>query len=200
MSDQFLLPGLEPPPKLTDRLFFAVMPDQHAIARITQLTRLLSRDHGLHGKPIDLIRLHVTLLFLGDYAGLPKDLLTVANQVATATESPAFTARFDRAVSFAGRERHRPLVLLGEEQTHNKGEVGLLSLHRAILAAAQKSRCLLTRLPAFKPHVTLLYDAVAVPETAIEPIEWQVREFVLLRSHIGRGGSYEVLGRWPLRQ
>ncbi|MGC3980640.1 MAG: RNA 2',3'-cyclic phosphodiesterase [Steroidobacteraceae bacterium] len=193
MSDQFMLPGLEPPPKITDRLFFAVMPDEQAIARITQLTRQLSRDHGLQGRPIDVSRLHITLLFLGDHPGLSKTLLTAANQAAAAIQQPVFATRFNRVVSFAGSKDHRPLVLLGEE------DHALPQLHKTLLTSVQKQGITLPRTSAFKPHLTLLYDGVGVPETEIEPIEWQVREFVLLHSHIGRGGTYEVLGRWSLQ-
>ena len=50
----------------------------------------------------------------------------------------------------------------------------------------------------FTPHITLSYDKHEVEEEAlIAPIKWTVREFVLIKSFIGKG-RYEVLGRWPL--
>lgn len=194
MSEQFLLPGLEPPPVPTDRLFFAVVPDAAAVERITQLTRRISREHALHGKPIDTARLHITLLFLGDHAGLPDGVVAIAKQVAAMIKQPSFTAHFDHVMSFSGNPNHRPLVLLSDE-----GAAGLLNLYQALLTGLRGySHLPSTRTANFTPHVTLLYDRVSVPKVAIEPIEWQVRDFVLLHSRIGRGGSYEVLGRWPL--
>jgi 2'-5' RNA ligase len=50
----------------------------------------------------------------------------------------------------------------------------------------------------FTPHVTLLYDDRMVPEQAVEPISWRVREFVLTHSLLGKTQHVE-LGRWPLR-
>ena len=53
---------------------------------------------------------------------------------------------------------------------------------------------------AFTPHVTLLRKAqcVALPEP-MPPIEWQVEDFVLVRSTVSRDGSrYRCIGRWRL--
>ena len=50
----------------------------------------------------------------------------------------------------------------------------------------------------FAAHVTLARRiSAAVGREAIEPIRWQVREFVLVASDTGRG-TYEVGKRWEL--
>ena len=49
----------------------------------------------------------------------------------------------------------------------------------------------------FTPHVTLLRDRHRVPEQRIEPIEWTVRELVLVHSLIGRP-AHRHLARWSL--
>jgi 2'-5' RNA ligase len=51
----------------------------------------------------------------------------------------------------------------------------------------------------FTPHMTMTYDRHVVAEHVIEPIRWRAREFVLIRSHVGKG-IYDVLGRWPLTE
>lgn len=49
---QASFPGFEPEPELTDRIFFAVMPDRVAIAGINLLTTELKGRHGMRGRPI----------------------------------------------------------------------------------------------------------------------------------------------------
>lgn len=49
----------------------------------------------------------------------------------------------------------------------------------------------------FTPHVILLRDNYRVPEQRIEPIEWTVREVVLVHSLLGRT-THRHLARWSL--
>jgi 2'-5' RNA ligase len=67
MSEQASLFDFEPPPKNTDRLFFAVMPDQHAITAIRALAAELKAQHGMTGRLINDLKLHATLCVLGDF-------------------------------------------------------------------------------------------------------------------------------------
>ncbi len=52
----------------------------------------------------------------------------------------------------------------------------------------------------FNPHVTLVRKAQCAPLPDSTPgIEWEVEDFVLVRSTRMPGGSrYETIGRWPL--
>ncbi len=50
----------------------------------------------------------------------------------------------------------------------------------------------------FKPHVTLLRDTLRVAPAKIAPVSWQVRDFVLVHSLLGRT-THIHLGRWDLR-
>jgi 2'-5' RNA ligase len=52
----------------------------------------------------------------------------------------------------------------------------------------------------FTPHATLVRKAQCAPLPDSAPsIEWQVEDFVLVRSTLGPDGSrYEIIGRWPL--
>jgi 2'-5' RNA ligase len=79
MSVQLSLPGFEPPPRLTDRLFFAIFPDPPTAGHIAQLARRLRREHALKGRPLATQRFHVTLHYLGNYAGLPQDIVAQAS-------------------------------------------------------------------------------------------------------------------------
>lgn len=101
--------------------------------------------------------------------------------------------RLDRACSFAGPPRKRPFVLLGD------GGLGQLHTLRDLLGEAMTAQGLGPFVGArFTPHVTLLYDDLRVPETAIEPIEWVAQEFVLVDSLLGQT-RHVPLGRWPLK-
>lgn len=52
----------------------------------------------------------------------------------------------------------------------------------------------------FNPHVTLVRKAQCAPLPDSTPkIQWQVEDFVLVRSAPASDGSrYEIIGRWPL--
>ena len=52
---------------------------------------------------------------------------------------------------------------------------------------------------AFNPHMTLSYDFANTPEQTIEPIDWTIREFVLIESLLGKRKHLER-GCWPLRR
>ena len=195
MADQILLPGFEPAPEPTDRLFFAVLPDPAVYQQIKLLTGGLRSTHGLTAHPVRSTRLHVSLHDLGDHAGMPGRLVEHACRAAASVAVAPFTLLFDGAMSFASRSRvsgGSPLVLCGDE-----GVVGLLGLHRALAEALARAGVRMKPGSA-TPHLTLLYDAKMVAQQVIEPVEWRVRDFVLLHSHIGKQQAYNVVGRWAL--
>jgi 2'-5' RNA ligase len=192
MPEQSSLPGFDPAPKPTDRLFFAIFPDAEAAARIAALARQLQLAHGLKGQPLQTARLHVTLHHLGDFAGVPPDTVARACDAALAVAMPPFDVSFDRAASFR-KPRNCPFVLQGSEG------VAAVTAFQQALGAAMKNVGLARSVESrFTPHVTLLYDDRCVAEQAIEPVAWTAREFVLVHSLIGRS-LHVPLGRWPLR-
>jgi 2'-5' RNA ligase len=192
MSEQGSLFDFEPPPKNTDRLFFAVMPDQSAIASIRTLAADLKAQHGMSGRPIDDAKLHATLCVLGDFPGMPDALIKSASKAAAlvADSTLPFKIGFDTAQSFITGQRNRPLVLTGGD-----GVVGLTGFYKNLSGALLKSSGLRNP-PSYTPHVTMLYDDIAAAPQSVAPIEWTVREFVLLHSHIGQGRPYNILARW----
>jgi RNA 2',3'-cyclic 3'-phosphodiesterase len=195
MSSQISLPGFDSPQKPTDRLFFAVLPENPAASRIEQLTHALRLEHGLYGAAIHAGQLHITLLSLGDHVGLPHDLLTAATHAASKIAQVAFRVRFDIVQTFRNKSRVSggfPIVLCGGD-----GVVGLETLYQGL--ASTLLRLGFKGLPAnITPHMTLLYDQQTVPTHTVAPIEWNVREFVLLCRHIDQNRPYSVLGKWPL--
>ncbi len=190
-SGQMGLGGFEPP-KPTDRLFFAVFPDAAAAARIADLARELRELHGLRGKPLQADRFHVTLHHLGDYAGVPDDLVAKAGEAARRVDKAAFEVAFDSASSFSRQPRNRPFVLRGDT-----GVAELDDFQSALgtaMAAVGLNRLVERK---FTAHVTLLYDDRAVAPQPVERIAWPAREFVLVHSLLGRT-EHRILGRWPL--
>jgi 2'-5' RNA ligase len=177
---------------MPDRLFFAIFPDKGAAARTARLTWRLKNGYRLEGKPVAQTRLHVTLLHLGNYEGLPQRIVVAARKAAASVAMPPFDIVLDRAMSFAGNPDRRPLVLLGSD-----GIDTLTALCRS-LAAAMTTAGLGRRMASrYTPHMTMLYGDGAVAEQAVETIAWTVREFVLVHS-VDSKSPYVPLGRWPL--
>jgi RNA 2',3'-cyclic 3'-phosphodiesterase len=177
----------------TDRLFFALFPDADAAGRIARLAQSLRGEHGLHGRPHDAARLHVTLHHLGDYAGVPQHLVDKARRAAAQLSMPEFEVAFDSVSSFSGRPGNRPFVLRGD-----LGVASLVAMQAALGESMKAAGLAEWTKGSFTPHVTLLYDDLGVAPQAIEPIRWTAREFVLVHSELGRTRHHAV-GRWPLR-
>ena len=192
MPEQFSLTGFDPP-KLTDRLFFAIFPDTAAATRIARLAQHLRGEHELKGKPLETRRLHVTLHHLGDYPGLPREIVAAAAKAAATVAMPAFEVSFDRALSFSARPGNRPFVLCGSD-----GGGALAAMQCILGAALGKAGFAAGRAkPPYTPHVTLLYDDSLVAERPVESVAWTVSEFVLVHSLLGQS-RHVPLARWPL--
>ena len=194
MSEQLSLMAFETAPQPTDRLFFAIFPDADAAARIARHARHLRGEHGLTGGSLATERFHITLHHLGDYAGLPQDVVGAAAEAATTVTTPEFNVVFDRVLSFSGRSGNRPLVLRGDN-----GLVALAAFQQALGLALRKAGLGRWVARSFTPHVTLLYDDISVAEQPIEPLDWTVREFVLVHSLLGQT-RHVPLARWPLQK
>lgn len=167
------------------RLFLAVLPDEQTRARIAEKARHLRLSHGLTGKGVRPDHFHVTLCHAGDGIGLAPDVVDRVKERVAGVTMPSFRVCFDRAGSF----RNGALVLRGDD-----GILGLEILQQRLSDALDDAP---RRARAFTPHVTLLRDGYRVPEQDIEPIEWAVREIVLVHSLLGRT-EHRHLARWSL--
>ena len=169
----------------TDRLFWAVIPPADVVERIARLTRHLKIGHDLSGKPLQPEHLHVTLRNLGDGLGVPGDLVALATERAAGIAMPSFKVGFDRVGSF----KNGAFVLRGDESL-----IGLEILQQRLSDALDDSP---QRARSFTPHMTLLRDAHRVSDHDIEPIEWQVKDIVLVHSLLGKT-THRHLARVPL--
>ncbi|HUH30012.1 MAG TPA: 2'-5' RNA ligase family protein [Rhodanobacter sp.] len=191
MSQQATLPGFAAAAP-TDRLFFALFPDDGVAARLAALAATQCARHGLHGRPQSAERMHVTLYHLGDSAGLREDVVKAAQQAAAQVRAAPFVVAFDQVVTFAGHRQHKPFVLKS-----SGGNEALRAFHAQLgraLHAAGLGRCATA---AFEPHVTLAYDACDVAAEPVAPIAWLAGEFVLVHSLLGKT-RHIPLARWAL--
>jgi 2'-5' RNA ligase len=170
----------------TDRLFWAILPDDDARRRIVERTARLRATHGLTGRALLPEHLHVTLFHVGDSAEAPTDgAIEAVTDRARSVVMPKFKVVFDRAMSF----RHGAFVLASDE-----GTIGLDVLHQRLTDAFLRRPA---PARAYTPHVTMLRDARIVPEEDIEPISWTASEMVLVHSELGRTRHNRV-ARVPL--
>lgn len=190
MPEQLVLPGLAAKP--TDRLFFAVLPDAPATAQSVAVTDTLFGAHGLSGRRLSPRTLHVTLHHVGDFAGLPNDVVARATAAGEALRHAPVMVRFDKAGSFVRRHRTLPLVLRGSGQV-----IPLIAFQHALGEAMARQGFRHVPVAHYTPHMTLLYDPRYVEAREVTPVEWMARDFVLIRSVIGKA-RHEVLGRWGL--
>jgi 2'-5' RNA ligase len=189
MPEQLSLPGLAAPP--TDRLFFALMPEAPAAAQAGEIVEALRGPCRLSGKALPPRRLHVTLHHVGDFAGLPGDVVARAKAAGDGLKQSGFAIRFDRAGSFLRKQRTLPLVLRG-----GAGVIPLIAFQDALgKALAHRG---FRPSSHYTPHMTLLYDSRYVEARDVAPVAWAARDFVLIRSFIGKS-RYETVGRWSLR-
>jgi RNA 2',3'-cyclic 3'-phosphodiesterase len=183
------LPGFDPPTP-TDRLMFLLYPDTATAERIAGEARRLRESFGLRGTPLATDRFHIPLHHLGDYVGLPADLVRKGEAAGAAVSAGRFDVVFDRATSFAGRAGNNPFTLQG-----GGGLEALVDFQRRL--GLEMAKVGLKPDKAFVPHITLLYDGQVVAAQAIAPIRWTVDRFVLVQSKLGQT-RHVVLGRWDL--
>jgi 2'-5' RNA ligase len=176
----------------TERLFYALRPDAAAATRIHALTLQLCGAHGLKARPPAIERLHLTLCFLGDHAGMSAQQFAAADAAGRMLRPGCFEIVFDHVECF-GHQGVVPLVLIPQE-----GSPPLRELHDDLTARVAPTGLFDLDARPFRPHVTLLYAEKRIPAQRVTPVSWEVEEVLLIRSHIGRG-QHEVLGRYPLR-
>ncbi|WP_411883366.1 2'-5' RNA ligase family protein [Polaromonas sp. YR568] len=194
MTGQSSFPGFEEA-KPTDRLFLALFPTPETALEIAELAARIRGTHALRGRPLEAARFHITLNHLGDYAGLPSDVVRRAGAAAAeaAAATQPFAVTFTRAESFASMPRNRPLVLRGDDE----GLSSLMAFHKVLGAALKKANLGQWAKPGYTPHVTLLYDDGALGATPVPPVAWTAVEVVLVHSLLGET-RHVHLARWPL--
>ena len=186
---QLVLPGFDPPTP-TDRLMFLVYPDPSTAQRIAQEASRLRSSLGLDGALLHAERLHITLHHLGDFVGLPNDIVSKGVFAGDAMAAAPFEVAFDRAASFANRRSANPFTLQGGE-----GVTDLVAFQKGL--GEKMAGAALRPDRSFTPHITLLYDGRIVPEKPIAPIVWRIDRFALVQSKLGRT-QHVTLREWTL--
>jgi 2'-5' RNA ligase len=160
---------------VSSRLFFALWPPPETAAALHEWAR------GLEGRATPAEKIHLTLAFLGGVD--PTKLVAAARKVqAGAFELPVDSAKYVRG---------NDMVWVGPREMPEGLRVLVERLHFALYRA----EFILER-RAFAAHVTLVRKARKPASIAPLPkVEWPVREFTLVNSHLSR---YKVLERFVL--
>ena len=173
--------------------FFALSPDALVRTQLSQVANDLKASDSLSGSWIASERYHLTLHHLGQFPEVHPDLVKRALAAASHIQLSAFNIKLDHFMSFDSKTGKFPCVLT------SKYELPELKNFWQEL----KNNLLAQKLGqntgnSFTPHTTLLYSRQPVVKThAVTPIEWRVKDFVLIESLVGRSEHIE-LGRWPL--
>lgn len=171
----------------TQRLFFALWPDDEVRVQLQRAARILE---GARGRHVAVSNLHVTLAFLGDVNAETRPSVEAA---AAKISGQAFTLVLDHLGAFP-RAR---VVWLGASQVPEALEHLAAALGSGLAACGLEPE----RRP-YHPHLTLMRKAgrLRVPATLDTPVIWPVREFALVESRISsQGAEYHVLETWALQ-
>ncbi|MET0549641.1 MAG: RNA 2',3'-cyclic phosphodiesterase [Xanthomonas sp.] len=180
-------------PAARESLFFALLPDAQTAQAVYRLGQQICHAHGVRGRALPPERLHVTLHYLGEYAGIPPRLLQQACAAGQSLAAAPFALAFDQVATFDSRARSRPLVL------HGDGEPSpLLALRQALQQQLVRHGVAPRADGAYLPHMTLAYVDEALAPQRVSAPRWQAASLSLIRSVQGQG-RYLHEASWPLR-
>jgi RNA 2',3'-cyclic 3'-phosphodiesterase len=178
-------------PEPTQRLFFALWPDEKQRQALSRATVKATRTCG--GRPVPVANVHVTLAFLGS---VPQrrvpELKAVAQRTADAFSQDApLSLHFD---ALAHWPRQQILCALAAEEP---------PLARALAEALKDAAAAAGFSPDLKPfhaHVTLARKvAHAPPRPALRALAWRFDAFALVDSRTETGGPvYSVIESYAL--
>lgn len=136
--------------------------------------------------------LHISLNGVGAYKEVPPSVERAAMQAGARVHIAPFEISLCRAMSFSSKGRH-PFVL-----TAGSGRDEVALLRSAIGAQLRTVGFRWRDSTHYLPHLTVLYSDDVAPAVELpEPISWIVRDFVLVRSLIGRSRHIHCAD-WPL--
>lgn len=175
------------PARPTERLFFALWPDEGTRSALARVQRDLAPPNGRRVHPEDI---HLTVVFLGPATPEQRDCAErTAAKVAARDGSVPFELMLERIGSFP-RARvfwcgapvcPPPLLELVVCLNRELRDCGFVPERRP-----------------YRPHVTLMRKARPVPAQDLrQPIRWRVGELVLVTG-TGAVPRYRVLRRWAL--
>jgi RNA 2',3'-cyclic 3'-phosphodiesterase len=175
--------------------FFALMPAAQALEQISERRAHAVRAvQSVRPSQVEDHRLHLSLCTPKTLKRLRAPFEDSLKRAGDDVVASAFGLRLDGFEKFSGGFGQACLVLRSDAATSAHVQV----LKDAIGEALFKHGFGWDK-AALAPHVTLYYaNELEVPESSGEPVDWQVDEFVLIRSHVGKH-QHDVIGRWVLR-
>ena len=174
-------------PELKHSIYFALRAGAGLGGEIIRYRDDIGARHRIKGALVPEERLHLTLLDVGTFAGLPPRLADVLRAGEAASE---LIAPFEFLLTHVQAHPNGVLMLTPD------GQVPLLKTLREELQR-QMVRQGLKGTGSFRPHVTLAYLKQRLPKEAIGPLTWPVTEIALIHS-IENQPEVTELGRWPL--
>ena len=180
-------PSGDPSGNSAARVFFALWPTAAESGKLAAWQQPL--QHLCGGRAMGKETLHTTLVFIGNVEQARLEALQLAAQEASGET-------VDLCFDGARYWQHNRIVYAAPGAAPQQLAQLVGSLERSL---ARHGFSFDQR--AYQPHVTLLRDArwTDTPLPAMQPVCWQVRDFVLAESarHGGKAG-YRVLARFPL--
>jgi 2'-5' RNA ligase len=172
----------------TDRLFFAVLPDDKTVEAICSARRKLCERTGLSGTEVLPEHLHVPLWHVGDDVVPPtSEEIDALVRRARAVEIQPFRIAFTHARSLS----RGAFVLCGGKCTAHLETLSIRLRDALMRPGMEKKR------PSM-PHMTLLRSETILPPRQVRPTSWTAREIVLVHSLLGKS-IHRHVGRLPLR-
>lgn len=175
----------------TTRVFFAIWPDDAARKQLAGLAEQLRGEALCVGRKTKAENIHLTLVFVGEVGASKLETLCLAADRIKDSGASAF----DFAVEEIRYWKRNRILYAATGGIPPK----LIDLVSALENALSTAGFTLEQ-RAYKPHITLMRDASCqtLPELA-EPIAWQVREWMLVKSEqTSSGPVYTPIRRWPL--
>jgi len=166
------------------RLFFALQPDSMAREALATLaTDLVSR---FGGRAVPALKIHLTLVFLGEVEAGGIDR---ARGAAQGVAARAFVLSMDRVGGFA----RQSLAWVAPGAVPPE----LAMLHDSLAARLREAGFTLEK-RRFSPHVTVARRIECpVAPAQVAPIAWSAVEFALVESDLATG-SYRHVACWAL--
>ena len=169
---------------MSQRLFFALLPDAAAKSEISSLQQQLPKDAL---RIYQAENLHQTLVYLGEFA--EADLMSLL----TACQSihlPPVEMQFEQLIFWP---QPKVLCLLSQAVPNE-----LLALVQALNEIAGSFDVKLDQRP-YRPHITLARKASEAIAIDFAPVRFTADEFVLMQSKsTDNGPVYNPLYSWPL--
>lgn len=170
------------------RVFYALWPEGQALALLDRLAEAGVAQCG--GRRMRRDTLHLTLTFIG---AVTPSQLGILKSVGRSVRAVPFDLRLDRM----GYWPHNQILWAGCSHPPSSQRRLFDDLSLRLQEAGMPVEG-----AAWHPHVTLVRKARGGNLPALgEPINWPVRDFVLVESFLQASGArYRILDRWMLQE